>query len=130
MVPIEFYVALVKNPENADVVLETGGGDLKGLLIPVPRDIDETHPKYEDGIVEGVNKGLIEDGITIKGYDVRAVRTAHNIPEKGEFVWVGDRTRYNERFIEWLLNRYHKNNAFFSEAREEALKLIRQSADS
>ena len=124
MISIEYALALVKDPKDADITLRTGGGDMKGLLIRVPRDIDETHPKYEGEVVNIVNDQLMNSGIEINGYDVRTVRTAHNIPRKGDFVWVfdkqGGRTRYSDSFVKWLVMRGRKNGKFFHQARGKA----------
>lgn len=124
-IQIDYRVALVKSPAKADIVLGTGGGDIRGTIIEVPRDVERTHPWYERQIVDAVNAELKQYGITINGYDLRGVRKVHKIADKGEFVWQSDRTRYKPSFKDWIVTRAIDDRAFFTNARQ-ALRRLKQ----
>lgn len=133
-VPMDFKFSLEKNPQNADIVLGTGGGQLTGMIIAVAKDIDKTHPKYESGIVDMVNRLLKDRGIFINGYDVRTVREIRKIPDKGDFVWEseieGGRPRYNESFGNWLAEQAMMQPDFFQRARTKKRQLRAQKRSS
>lgn len=58
-IPIDYKLALVKSPGKADIVLSKGlDGDKMGIIIEVPKDVNETHPLIQKGVVEEVKKRL------------------------------------------------------------------------
>lgn len=69
-VSIEYKLALVKKPKNADIVLAPGPkGEYQGLLIEVPKDIERTHPHVAKDIIARVRQEVGEiPGWNIYGF--------------------------------------------------------------
>lgn len=72
-ISIEYKVALVKNPKDADIVLSSGQeGTTRGIFIEVPKDPASTHPYLSGECINKV-KEQIDKNIIFNQYDFQAM---------------------------------------------------------
>jgi hypothetical protein len=84
-------------------------------------DWDDTHPHRQTELIPLVEERL-PSGVTFNSHDMLSVRRAHQIDEKThpEFVHLPryGSYQYSDAFIDWLVDRYERDNAFFAKARQ------------
>jgi hypothetical protein len=120
-IPINLKLAIVRNPEKADIVLSAGGSGEAGVVVEVPRDPDRTHPHRQKEVVEQVNQRL-QGQYVINSYDVYAVRKAHAVESKRHFFYrsriLGHTPQYSPGFVDWLVTQFERDPRFFQKARQ------------
>jgi hypothetical protein len=92
-------------------------------------DFDQTHPHRQTELVREVNRKLPRN-VTINNHDVLSVKRAHDItpqtrPEfihKPRYAW----DQYSDAYVDWLVERYTRNNDFFQAARRRYYELTHQ----
>jgi hypothetical protein len=92
------------------------GAPVFGRIAP-----DETHPHRQKELLGEVNKRLptVKQATT---YDIQAIRGAHEInarahPEFCHQPRYGSQ-QYSDAFVDWIVEQYEKDNAFFDKARD------------
>ncbi len=119
-IPINLKLAIVRNPNNADIVLGAGGSGEAGIVMEVPRDPDRTHPLRQKDVVAEANKRL-QGRKTINPYDVQAVQKVHQVGDRREFVYrsriPGHTPQYSLAFVDWLVAKFERDHSFFEDAR-------------
>ena len=120
-VPINLKLAIVRNPEKADIVLSAGTTGELGVVIEVPRDTDTNWPFLQKDVVAQVNTRL-QGRKTVNSYDVYAVRKVHNIDSKAQFYYCstirGRTPQYSPQFVQWLVREFERDPRFFEKARQ------------
>src|SRR4051812_46775390 len=91
-------------------------------------DWDVTHPYRQKELLQEVNARL-PGGVEINGYDMQSVRRVHEIDDRTRPDFV-HRPRfgyfqYSPQFVEWLLEQYRRDRAFFADARRRYYELRR-----
>jgi len=72
-ISVEYKLALVKNPKDADITLSSGPqGKFSGTVIEVPKDPSLTHPYRQIDCINQV-KAKIAQGIVFNSYDFQAI---------------------------------------------------------
>ncbi len=125
-IPIAFKLALVRNPNKADIVLSTGQGGERAIVFEVPKNPDQTHPHRTKDVVEQVNTRL--SGKTrINNHSIYCVRKVHGVENRNEFFYKSKfaSPQYSGAFIDWLIEQFERDNGFFQKAHEKAKALTK-----
>ena len=114
-ISIEYQLALVKNPKNADVTLSSGAEGQKAIIITKPKDLNKTHPHYTNDAIGLVSK---KSGVKISPYQFQAIICKHKIKTKPDFHDFTDRHRYSEKLIDWVTKNMEEQNNWLGQAVE------------
>src|SRR5215216_7587285 len=119
-IDINYKLALVQKPGEADIVLAKGEPGLAVNFIEIPKDPSKTHPFRQSEVVESINKALGEK--TTNAYTIQCVKKVYNVEKRPEFYYkatIKNSTgQYSPAFISWMLREYEKDNNFFIKVRE------------
>lgn len=120
-IPINLKLAIVKNPDKADITLSSGTTSQEALILEIARDLDRTHPYRAKEVTELVNERLGRK-LAINVYDILCIRKIHNIEHMAEFYYKSKlwSPRYSEKFVEWIVRQATKNPDFFIRTRHRA----------
>jgi hypothetical protein len=123
-IPINLKLAIVRNPNRADIVLSVGAAGQKTLISEVPKDIDKSHPHRGKEVIALVNQKVGKP--IINSYDIVCVRRLHNIEQRADFYYKSKHTPrlYSERFVEWLISKYDADQDFFLRMRNQAKAML------
>lgn len=78
-IPIEYKIALVRNPKKADFVISSGAsGNKNAIIVEKQRDPDTTHPFNRSRAIE-IIKTKIPNNLTFNQYDFEAYCFVRNI---------------------------------------------------
>jgi hypothetical protein len=118
-IDIGYRLALVKNPNQADIVLTTGtAGGTVTRVVEVPKDPCKTHPLRQK---EARAELETRTGYKANQYDMRCIMEAHGIKKRAEFYYQGSikgsPAQYSGEFIEWVVKQYENDHDFFTKAR-------------
>lgn len=117
-IPINYKVAITRNPRKADIVLSAGVTGQEAIIIERPRSPDATHPYRRKEVIELVNDKL-QGSHKINQYDVDCVRKVFKIESNSEFYYKDKFSpkRYSSGFVDWIVRRARRNPEFFSRTR-------------
>ena len=116
---IEYRLALVRNPDKADMVLSQGQTGVETTqIVQVPKDSSVSHPFRQTEIVEEA-KAL---GLPVNSYDIQSVNTVYNVKNRSEYFYQGkipgSPGQYSQSFLDWLVEQHRRDDKFFAKARE------------
>jgi hypothetical protein len=118
-VDINYKLALVQKPGDADIVLVKGETGLVTNFIEVPKDPSKTHPFRQTEVVESINNILV--GAKTTAYEIQCIIKVYKIAKRPEFYYKGtiknSTAQYSQSFVSWILREYDKDNDFFKKAR-------------
>ena len=119
-IPINLKLAIVKNPNKADIVLSSGAGGKNALIVEVPKSPDTTHPHRQKEVVQLINQRL-SGRKTITPYDIQSVRKVYKVDGKPDYYYKSKfaSPQYSNAFINWLVEQFDKDSSFFYRARQE-----------
>jgi hypothetical protein len=123
-VPIDLKLAIIKNPDKADIVLSSGVTGKEAIIIEVPKDPNKTHPYRRKEVVLAINQRLGNQH-SITNYDIVCINRVFDIKSKGEFYYLPKfypSPRYSDTYIDWIVSQATKNPNFFSQTRRKAQK--------
>lgn len=117
---IEYQLVLTKNPKNADMVLSSGStGSEPTQIVEVPKDPSKTHPFRQKELIEHVKPEL-----QINSFDIQCVNKVYRIKTKSEYFYQGkvkgSPGQYSQKFVDWLIDKYRRDNQFFHKTRTKA----------
>jgi len=127
-IPITLKLALVKNPNKADIVLGSGTVGENALILEVPKNPDITHPYRCKEVVQIVNQRLNSMKI-ITTHDVLCVRKVFKIDENNPNYYYKSKfasPQYSNTFIDWLIEQFGKDHAFFDKVRTKYKEIIQR----
>jgi hypothetical protein len=129
---------VVTAPQDAEIVAihrtDDEAGDSTRIRITTDEtarvygriDPDVTHPYRQTELIQEVSRRLPRN-VSINGYDVQCVKRAHDINEttRPDFVYFPKFGwyQYSEAFVEWLVEQYNRDDAFFKNARRRYYEL-------
>jgi hypothetical protein len=123
-IDISYKLALVKSPNDSDIVLTTGthGGTLT-KVIEVPKDPSRTHPLRLKEVLKEITNSTRAN---LNSYDLYCVITAYSIKKRSEYYYKGaipgSPSQYSQLFIEWMSAEFGKDPTFFGKARQKSSK--------
>ncbi len=117
-IPIQYKVAIVKNPNKSDIVLGAGTSGKETLILEVPKNPDKTHPHRRKELTEVINKKLNGEK-TISPYDINCIRTVYNLDSRAEFVHFPKfySPQYSDGFADWIIDQITKKQDFIKNVR-------------
>lgn len=120
---IEYRLVLTKNQADADIVLSTGtGSSASAQIIEVPKDSSKSHPFRQKEVIEQMKSKVA--GLQINQYEIQCVSKVYSIKNRSEYFYKGrvkgSPTQYSPAFVDWLLQQYSKDKAFFTKAKAKA----------
>lgn len=120
-IPVNFKLAIVKNPGKADILLGSGPGGTGAVVVEVPKNPDTTHPYRQKDVVSAVNARL-GGKCFINSYDVQCMRKVHKIDAKTEFYYKSKfaSPQFSGAFVDWIVEEYEKNPQFFEVAKAKS----------
>lgn len=137
---LEGIVKVVEAPAGAQVQVITSAPAENPSLVRLVNDpsapafyrtsVDQTHPFRQKEVVEEVNKAL-KGAKVIKPFHILCVRQAHKTDENATFCYKQKyaSARYSQAFVEWIIEQYTGDQAFFENAKV-ALDEIKRAATS
>lgn len=118
-IPIDYKLALVKSPGKADIVLSKGlDGDKMGIIIEVPKDVNETHPLIQKGVVEEVKKRL--PSVPFNNYDFQAIVFKEKIKSNPKFHYLLQKPevhKYSMDLVDFIVAKTENDDKYLSKAR-------------
>ncbi len=110
-IPINYTVALIKNPKKADIVLSSGrfGKKMGAVILEKYRDPDITHPFRRKEVLKKANKNL---KIKISTYDFEAYCFVNGIKKrKNDYFWKSKygTSQFSDKIIDEMINFYNSN---------------------
>lgn len=122
-IEIDYKLALVKKPGDADVVLTSGATGTPVAAVEVPKDPCRTHPYRQKELIEAVRQALPAE-VTINRYDMRCILQVYKVRKRPEWYYKGtvpgSPSQYSQAFRDWIVARYANDNTFFDETRRKA----------
>ncbi len=120
-ISIEYKVALVKNPKEADIVLSTGQeGGIRGVLIEVPKDPASTHPYRSIDCISSVQEQIGKE-IIFNQYDLQAIMFKEKIRGNSKYHYFFKTTganTYSKELIDFIVRKIKDNPEYLKKARE------------
>ena len=128
-IPINSTLALVKNPNKADIVLSKGLTGKEFGVIEVAKDHDRTHP-YLRGKDKSPKVGTLlyyfnHEDIAINGYDITCINYSENINEttRTEFVYkskvANSSAQYSQEYINFIIRKINNNPKYIEKCRKK-----------
>lgn len=119
---INYKLALVQKPGEADIVLTKGEVGTTTRIVEVPKDPCKTHPYRRREVVNQINSAL-HGKINITAYDIQCIVEVYQVKKRPEFYYEGmikgSPLQYSHAFVEWILKQYTNNIAFFEQTRQK-----------
>lgn len=118
-ISIEYKIALVKNPKEADIVLSSGQeGATRGILIEVAKDPSKTHPNRLMDIMNKLNEKLEE--LQLNQYDMQAIIFKEKIKGNPKYHFyfkaTGSNT-YSDEFVGFILSKIDQDSEYLTKAK-------------
>lgn len=119
-IPINLKLAIVKNPNKADIVLSSGASGKNALIVDVPKSPDITHPHRLKEVLQLVNQRL-NGRKTVNPYDIQVVRKIYRIESKSNYYYKSKfaSPQYSNAFVDWLIEQFDNDPYFFDKARQK-----------
>lgn len=120
---IEYRLVLTKNQADADIVLSAGTGNSgSAQIIEVPKDSSKSHPFRQKEVIEQMNAKV--EGLQINQHDIQCVSKVYGIKKRPKYFYKGkikgSPTQYSPAFVDWLMQQYGNDKAFFTKAKLKA----------
>ena len=80
--------------------------------------LDKTHPHRQKEVIQEVN-GKLAGKRTVNSHDIVCIRRVYAIQKEINFCYTQNYAspRYTQQFVDWIVEKYLANAAFFEEAR-------------
>ena len=122
-VGIEYRLALIKKPGDADIVLSHAStGSQTVQIVEVAKDPSKSHPHRQVDIIQKLRTELPE--ICINQHDVQCVNKVHGVRQRHEYFYKGtvkgSPGQYSPAYVDWLIQQYGNDQQFFVKARANA----------
>lgn len=128
-VPIEYKAAIVKNPNDADMLLGTGEGNAGLLTVAVPKDVEKTHPylhaDVKKRLMERFDSSVFPTG-TFQAYDAKCITIVNHFLDSNKYVHKQKKPvvwRYTELYINYIIDRIEKDNQYLFKMRKKYSQL-------
>ena len=115
---IEYRLALIRNPGEADIVLSQGHAGVEPTqIVQVPKDPSLSHPFRQKEIIKEAKKL----GLPVNSYDIQSINAVYNIKNRSEYFYQGKLPgslgQYSQAFLDWLVEQHRRDVEFFIKAR-------------
>ncbi|EFB89377.1 hypothetical protein HMPREF7215_0140 [Pyramidobacter piscolens W5455] len=129
-VPVEYKAAIVKNPNDADMLFGKEGDKRTHLLfVDTPKDVDKTHPYVFADVNHRLQEKFDYSVFPLKGklqaHDLMCVTTVNHLNDNQRYVYRLKKPvviRYSELFMNYMIANIEKNSKFLFTMRERYRK--------
>lgn len=111
-IPITYSIAIVNNPNKADVILSSGGKGARAIIFEKYRDIDQTHPfRRKDAMEEVVGRLKNELKFTTHDFEAHCFVNGIKKSSKNEYYWKPKygSGQYSEKLIDAVVTSFNSN---------------------
>ena len=119
-ISVEYKLALVKNPKDADITLSSGAqGKFSGTIIEVPKDPSLTHPFRQIDCIKEV-RGKVAEGIVFNSYDFQAILHKEKIRGNNKYHYcykAFGSNSYSPELVDYIVNKINSNQTYLVDAR-------------
>lgn len=119
-ISVEYKLALVKNPKDADITLSSGAqGKFSGTIIEVPRDPSLTHPFRQLDCINQVREKSSKD-TRFNSYDFQAILNKEKIRGNGKYHYryaAFGNNSYSPELVDYIVNKIQANSNYLSDTR-------------
>lgn len=119
-ISIEYKLALVKNPKDADITLSSGSqGKFSGAVIEVPKDPSLTHPYRQVDCIKQI-KEEIRQGLIFNSYDFQAILYKEKMRGNNKYHYcykAFGNNSYSPELVEFIVKKIQSNSNYLSEVR-------------
>ena len=116
---VEYKLALVKKPGDADIVFNGGSVGSAATIVQVAKDPSKTHPHRLKELLGELEKQIGTH--VINQFDIQCVNKAFEARKRAEWFYQGtvkgSPAQYSPVFVQWLAERFRQNPNFFADAR-------------
>ena len=120
---LNYKLALVQKPSEADIVLTKGELGIPANIIEVPKDPSRTHPFRQKEVIEQLTNA-VGKFTRVTQFDVQCIVKIYGIKKRPEFFYQGSvkgsPPQYSGTFITWILRQYENDNDYFMKTRHKA----------
>lgn len=123
---IEYRLVLTKKLDNADISLSAGtAAATMAQVIEVPKDPSKSHPFRRMDVLEKVKTAIQDSGVN--QHDIQCANKVYGVKKRPEFFYhgkvKGSPVQYSQAFVDWLVQQYERDAAFFQKARAKAKEI-------
>ncbi len=119
-ISIEYKLALVKNPKDADITLSAGkDGKFTGTIIEIPKDPSLTHPFRQIDCIKQI-KEKIGENVVFNSYDFHAILHKEKLKGNSKYHYcykAFGNNSYSPELIEFMIKKINANKNYLIEAR-------------
>lgn len=119
-VSIEYKLALVKRPKNADITLSSGpGGKASGIILHVAKDPSLTYPYRQVDCINGVKEKIAKE-IIFNSYDFQSILYKEKIRGNSKYHYyykTFGNNSYSPELVEFIIRKIQANHNYLSDAR-------------
>ena len=123
---IDYHLALTKKMDEADIVLSSGRtGRSPAQIVEVPKDPSRSHPFRQKEVLKELATNIPESGAN--SHDIQCVIRVHRVKTRFEYFYQGkvpgSPGQYSQLFVDWLIQKYRRDDQFFANTRTENKRL-------
>lgn len=119
-ISVEYKLALVKNPKDADITLSAGPqGKFSGTIIEVPKDPSLTHPFRQIDCIDQI-KERITDKAVFNSYDFQAILHKEKIRGNNRYHYryaAFGNNSYSPELVDFIVNKIKSNPNYLVDTR-------------
>lgn len=119
-ISIEYKLALVKNPKNADITLFSGTkGRIDGMIVNVSKDPSVTYPYRQVDCINKVKEKIAKE-IVFNSYDFQSILYKENIRGNNKYHYcykAFGNNSYSPELVKFIIEKIQLNPKYLSNAR-------------
>ena len=112
-IPLKYTIALVKNPQKADITLSYGEKGTDAIILEKYRNPEDTHPLRRKEAMEKIIKGIKYKKIEFTTYDFDAFCFVKGVKKtkRNEYFWKPKYSsgQYSEKLVEEIVTCFNSN---------------------
>lgn len=119
-VSIEYKLALVKNPKNADITLSSGSeGKASGVILHVAKDPSLIYPHKQVDCIKDIKEKIAKE-IVFNSYDFQSILYKENMKGNSKYHYYYNafgNNSYSPELVEFIIRKIQANPNYLSNAR-------------
>jgi len=119
-ISIEYKLALVKSPKDADITLSSGSeGKMSGIVLQVPKDPSLTHPYRQIDCINKVKERMAKE-VVFNQYDFQSILYKERIKGNHKYHYCykafGSHS-YSPELVDFIIKKIETNSKYLSKTR-------------
>jgi hypothetical protein len=123
---VDYRFSVTKKASEADISLTQGADGSPLRFVEVAKDPSRTHPLLQKDVISKL-RAAVGEGSKINQHDIRCIVAVYKIPNRPDFYYrssLQGSPQYSEGFIDWILQKYKQDPAFFATTRLKAKPIL------